>query len=77
MSTPADALPETAAGGVAPVIQPTIQPVAQAPKNKPVLDAIDAWFNEHFHNSITSRDPQVFNHCLAAKEKLKRTISAL
>jgi hypothetical protein len=71
MSTPADALPETAAGEVAPVIQPSIQP------NKPLLDAIDAWFNEQFHNSITSRDPQVFNHCLAAKEKLKRTISAL
>jgi hypothetical protein len=57
------ALPETAAGEVAPA--------------NPVLDAIDQWFVERFHNAITSRDTEIFNHCLAAKEELKRRIAAL
>jgi hypothetical protein len=75
MSTPADALPTVAAGQVAP--KPAIQPVAAAPKNKAALDLIDAWFVERFHNSVTSRDTDVFNHCLAAKEDLKRRVASL
>lgn len=76
MSTPADALPETAAGEVAPkpAIQPSIPPI---PKNKAVLDLIDGWFVERFHNAITSRDTEIFNHCSAAKEELKRRIASL
>jgi hypothetical protein len=38
---------------------------------------VDAWFNEMFHNSLVSRDPQIFNYCQAAKEELKRRLAAL
>lgn len=58
-----EVLPETAAGEVTPV--------------SPTDAAIDAWFVEHFHNAITSRDPQIFNYCQTAKEELKRRMAAL
>lgn len=60
-----DALPETAAGEGTP-----------APQG-PALDTVDAWFNEMFHNSLVSRDPQIFNYCQSAKEELKRRLAAL
>lgn len=66
-----ESLPETAAGEVTPV------PDAPAAPANPALEVIDRWFNEFFHNSVTSRDPQIFNHCSVAKEELKRRIAAL
>jgi hypothetical protein len=57
-------LPEPDAGEVTPVPSPTDV-------------AIDKWFVETFHNSITSRDAQIFNYCQAAKEELKRRLAAL
>lgn len=61
------ALPETAEGEVAPA----------APAQNPAQDMIDAWFNEFFHNSLVSRDAQIFNYCQTAKEELKRRAAAL
>jgi hypothetical protein len=58
-------LPETDAGEVTPA----------APS--PADQVVDAWFNEMFHNSLVSRDPQIFNYCQAAKEELKRRLAAL
>ncbi len=62
-----------------------LAPIAQAAAETPVVDAptsagpqlVDAWFNEFFHNSLASRDAQIFNHCQAAKEELKRRLAAL
>lgn len=56
-------LPETAAGEVTPA--------------SPADAVVDAWFNEMFHNSLVSRDPQIFNYCQTAKEDLKRRLAAL
>lgn len=38
-------------------------------------EIIDAWFAEHFSNSIVSRDTETFNHVHAAKEELKRRLN--
>jgi hypothetical protein len=59
-----DTLPDTDAGEVAPAPSPA--------------DAvIDKWFVETFHNSITSRNTEIFNYCQSAKEDLKRRLAAL
>lgn len=59
-----EVLPATAEGKVAPA-------------QNPAQDLIDAWFNEFFHNSLVSRDAQIFNYCQTAKEELKRRVAAL
>lgn len=64
-------LPETAAREVTPVTSEMQIDVGA------INRAIDAWFVEHFHNSITSRDTEVFNHCQRAKDDLKRRLAAL
>jgi hypothetical protein len=47
--------------------------IAAAPKFELL---IEAWFARHFHNSIVSRDTELFNHVHAAKEDLKRVLSS-
>jgi hypothetical protein len=38
---------------------------------------IDAWFASHFHNSVVSRDTEVFNHVRAAVDELKVRLTQL
>lgn len=84
-----DTQPETAAGEVTPADGdktvadcaarfPVTFP-ADAPHlpNEATDAAIDAWFVETFHNSITSQNTEIFNYCQAAKEDLKRRLAAL
>lgn len=42
-----------------------------------VIVAINQWFIDHFHDSIASRNVEIFNHCQTAKEDLKKRIAAL
>lgn len=50
-----------------------------APKNR--LEAleheIEAWFREHFHDSIVSRSEEMFAHARAGADKLKARLKAL
>lgn len=40
-----------------------------------IADRIEQWFARHFHNSIVSRDTELFNHVHAAKDDLVRLLS--
>ena len=39
-------------------------------------EKIDAWFDEHMHNSPVSRDTDVLNHVRAGVEKLKAILKS-
>jgi hypothetical protein len=77
-------LPETAAGEVADEGKTVADCAARFPAQLvddapriPVDAVIDQWFIDCIHNSPVSRQTEIFNHCAAAKEELKRRIAAL
>jgi hypothetical protein len=46
-------------------------------KQHPIEAVIDAWFIECIHDSPASRDTQIFNHVMDAKERLKAKIKGV
>lgn len=49
-----------------------------APVAKPSLEAeIETWFRDHFHNSVVSRETEIYNLVLAAKQDLIKRFTAL
>lgn len=41
-----------------------------APTVDKIAEAVNAWFNEHVHNSPASRDTETFNHLQKSKDSL-------
>lgn len=58
-------------------VKPASPVAAPEPKPTTMLAEIEAWFADHFHNSVVSRNTDVFNHVRAAKDDLVKRIKAL
>lgn len=71
-----EALPPNApAVPPAPVISPA-QTAKTPSKPLTLLEEIERWFADHFHNSVISRNTDAYNHVLAAKDDLIKRVKA-
>lgn len=45
------------------------------PIEKPADEIVEDWFCKHFHNSAASRNTEIYNQILAAKDDLKAQLT--
>jgi len=57
--------------------QTTPEPAPEPTPQSGIVAEIEAWFSAHFHNSIVSKETDVYNFCHAAKADLIKRLTAL